>query len=129
MGKARWHEWFAGIMSLGTFLMILLTVHDMQTAQGVGLYLSMLGNYGSREIIDIIVDATSAVLLALLLAVPCFLMGRLNAESFFRLLAAYLALLPGVDLAAIVHIFDPPGIFSLSHALAEGDVLGAFSRG
>lgn len=129
MKTVKWSAWFAGILSLGTFLMVLMTVHDMQTAQGVGFYLSLSGNYSSRIIFDVIVDAMAIVLLALLLFVPCFLLGWLNAKSFFRLLAAYLALMPGVDLAVIVHIFDPPGIFVLSQALAEGDILGAFFLG
>lgn len=129
MKKAERRAWVAGILSLGTFLMILLTIHDIQTAQGVGLYLSLLGSFHSRIIFDIIVDVMGIVLLALLLFIPCFLLGWLNAESFFRLLAAYLALLPSVDLAAIVHFFDSPGIFSLRQALVEGNVLEFFFSG
>lgn len=122
-------EWFAVFFSLVTFLIVLRTLHDMQTAQGVGLYLSILGGYDSRVLFDIMVDVLGLALLALLLLIPCFLLGFRNAESFFRLLAAYLALLPGVDLAALVHIFDPPGLFHLSQVFVEGDVLNVFLTG
>ena len=129
MKKINKREWFAGISSLVTFLIVLRTLHDMQTAQGVGLYLSILGGYNSRVLFDVMVDVLGLVLLALLLLIPCFLLGFRNSESFFRLLAAYLALLPGVDLAALVHIFDPPGLFHLPQALVEGDVLNVFLAG
>lgn len=121
--------WFAGILIFGTFVMILLTLHDMQTAQGIGLYLSILGGYKSRIIFDILVDVLGIVLLAIGLFVPCFLLGRLKVNSLFRLLASYLALLPGVDLGRLVHIFDPPGVFSLRQSFVEGEFLTAFLAG
>ena len=129
MKKIIKQEWLAGIFSLVTFLIVLRTLHDMQTAQGVGLYLSILGGYDSRILFDVLVDVLGLVLLALLLWIPCFLLGYRNSKSFFRLLAAYLALLPGVDLAALVHVFDPPGLFHLPQALVEGDVLNVFLTG
>lgn len=129
MKKIIRREWLAAIFSLVTFIIILRTVHDMQTAQGVGLYLSILGGYDSRVLFDVMVDVLSMVLLALLLMIPCFLLDRRNMKSFFRLLAAYLALVPGVDLSAMVHIFDPPGMFHLRQALIEGDVLNVFLAG
>lgn len=129
MKKIIKREWFAGILSLATFMIILRTLHDMQTAQGVGLYLSVLGGSDSRVLFDAMVDVLGVVLLALLLFFPCFLLGRRNPESFFRLLAAYLALLPAVDLAALVHVFDPPGVFHLRQALVEGDILNVFLSG
>lgn len=120
------NTWFVGILPFGTFVMILLTLHDMQTAQGIGLYFSILGGYKSRIIFDIIVDVLGIVLLVIYLFVPCFLLGRLNTKSFFRLLAAYLALLPGVDLGRLVHIFDNSGVFTLRQAFVEGKFLTAF---
>ena len=121
--------WFVSVLIFGTFVMILLTLHDMQTAQGIGIYLSMLGGYKSRTIFDVIVDVLGIALFALGLFVPCFLLNRLNAESYFRILAAYLALLPVVDLGGLVHIFDPPGVFALRQAIVEGEFLTAFLSG
>ena len=121
--------WFAGILVFGTFVIILMTLHDMQTAQGIGLYLSMLGGCNSRVIFDILVDVSGIVLLALGLFVPCILLDRLNVKSLFRLLASYLALLPGVDLGNLVHIFDPPGVFALRQSFADGEFLTAFLSG
>lgn len=123
------NTWFVGILLFGTFVVILLTLHDMQTAQGIGLYFSILGGYKSRIIFDIIVDVLGIVLLVIYLFVPCFLLSRLNTKSFFRLLAAYLALLPGVDLGRLVHIFDYPGVFTLRPAFVEGKFLTAFLSG
>ena len=121
--------WLTGILVLATFVMILLTMHDMQTAQGVGLYLSILGGYKSRIIFDIIVDVLGMILLAIYLFVPCFLLGRLNIKSIFRLLAAYLALLPGVDLGKLVHIFDTSEAFSQGQPFVEGGFLASFLSG
>lgn len=147
MKKKKKAGWIAVILSLATLIAVLmtvhdiqtaqgiglyfsqLTVHDMQTAQGIGLYLPQFGYGGSRIVFDIMVDILAVTLLVLLLIVPCFLLCWFKPESFFRLLAASLALLPDVDLGRLVHIFDRPGPFALRQSVIEGDLLTAFFSG
>lgn len=129
MKKKENAGWIAVFLSLATLIAVLMTVHDVQTAQGIGLYLSQFVLDGSRMVFDILVDTLAVTVLVLLLIVPCFFLSLLKPECFFRLLAVCLALLPEVDLGRLVHIFDQPGPFALQQSIIEGDVLAAFFYG
>ena len=60
--------------SIGALLLVLYTLHDMQTAEGAGLYLSILYGQSNRTPFDILVDIMGMLLLLALLLLPCLML-------------------------------------------------------
>lgn len=83
----------------------LYTVHDMQTAEGIGLFFSMQLGMSSRTIMDIVVDALCIGVLALLIYLPCQLLGYKSLTAYCRLLIVYLAAVPSLSLAKVLQLF------------------------
>lgn len=125
----RYGKWAMILLCGVSFLAAAAGLHDMQTAQGVGLYFAMLAGGAQRKWFDLAVDVLGLGGLFLLLLLPCLALRRRNVFSFWRLFAGYLALLPGVNLAGLVHLFDPPGIFALREAFREGRILWGLLEG
>lgn len=119
---------FAAVLIVTTFAAVGFALHDMQTSQGVGFYLSMLwGNADRTGMADILMDAFGMGSLLALLFFPCFLLQRRNVHSFFRLFAVYLALMPEMSLSDFVHLPDPPGFWEIRQAFLRGDSLVGLS--
>lgn len=112
-----------------TFILAFLCLNDMQTAEGVGLYLTLLLGLPERTWMDWIVNVLGILCLFLLLFCPCVFLKRRNVGSFLRLMTAYLALMPTVSLAGLVHIFDAPGPLSLQEDFLQGNILKGFFDG
>lgn len=89
------------------FLICLLSLHDMQTAEGVGLFFTFkLGKTMEQRMpLDMLVDLVGMIALAILIYLPCHLSKRRSPASYLRLLIGYLAIVPTLSLAGILSLF------------------------
>ncbi|MBQ7774931.1 MAG: hypothetical protein IJ379_03335 [Lachnospiraceae bacterium] len=92
--------------SLAALMLALYTLHDLQTAEGAGLYLSMVFGHPNRTLFDILVDIVGMLFFLTALLLPCLFMKRLCLESFFRFLAVYTAFMPIMHPGKVVHLAD-----------------------
>lgn len=106
--EKRWEmcgKWIAGVLALVLLCVSVLTVHDMQTAEGVGLYFALKSG-ADRRFYDLAADGLAGLGLLLLTLLPCVALRHRGADSFFRMLAAFLALMPRLSMAYLLHIWD-----------------------
>lgn len=87
-----------------TILFCAIALHDIQTVQGVGLYLSMQLGQDNVALFNLLADGLGMLLLLTALFLPCLFLKNLRSESFFRFLSVYLALIPTVRPASLVHL-------------------------
>lgn len=95
------------ILIAGILLCCLYAFHDMQTAEGIGLYFSMQLGMEQRIFMDIAVDVLGIIALAALVYVPCRVLGYKTADAILRLLIGYLAVMPQLSLAKVLALFRP----------------------
>ena len=117
------------ILSAGALLFAWRTLHDMQIADGTGLYLAIRAGSENRRLYDLLVEAVGMCGLLVLLLAPCILLRRLNTGSFFRFLASCLAFLPVLSTAALVHLLDGTDAVLLRGAVSEGRLGDALWEG
>ena len=91
---------------LGLFLLAYLTLHDLATAQGIGLYLALLQGQEERGRFDLLVDVVGMLLLLTVLVLPCILLKHQRTDSLLRLMTVYFAMLPSIGMGTLVHLFD-----------------------
>ena len=65
--RKRYAEWIQALSALLLIAMAGLTLHDMQTAEGAGLYLAIKAGAEDRRMYDFAVDAAGMLCLLLLL--------------------------------------------------------------
>lgn len=107
-----------GCMAVCTFFMSCLALHDMQTAEGVGLYIALSLQSKNRLLFDLLVDGLGAAVLLLCAAAPC--MGKKGKwRKMFFLLVAYVALMPTVSLASLVHLFSDQENYRICSGMVE----------
>lgn len=98
------------VLVFALFLICLYALHDVQTAQGIGLYFSLQLGMESRTGMDILVDMAGMLALALLLALPCWLRGSrgitFTSASYARLFIGYLSAVPIVSPAKVLQLFQ-----------------------
>ncbi len=90
----------------GLFLLACYTLHDLATAQGIGLYFAILQGNDNRTIFDAAVDVVGILLLVVVLVVPCMVLKHKKAESLLRLMMVYLGIMPSISMGMLVHLFD-----------------------
>lgn len=125
----KYGKWICVVWSVFTLGLALLTLHDMQTAEGTGLYLAFQAGTRERGPYDLLVDLAGMMCLAGLVLLPCILLKQREPESFFRFLAAYLAFLPTVSTAALVHLLDGTEDIVIRQSLLEGNLPEALREG
>lgn len=108
---------------LGALGLALYTLHDMQTAEGAGLYLSIMYGQTSRIPFDIMVDIMGMLLLLALVLLPCLMLKYLRLDSFFRLLTVYLAFIPTAHPGKAVHLINDLLNINLRTNILEGNFL------
>lgn len=96
------------ILSVLTFSAVVVGVHQMQSAEGVGLYWSIVTN-GRRELFDVLVDAAAALAFFMLVLLPCVFLNHKSISAFFRLLAGFVAFMPRISMSYLIHLFDDGG--------------------
>lgn len=87
-----------------TFLFCAFTLHDIQSSQGVGLYLSMQFGQNNVLLFNLLVDCLGMLLLFIATFLPCLCMKRLQTDSVFRFFSVYLAMIPTIRPASLVHL-------------------------
>lgn len=103
---------FAKYKGIGNFILIvglllgcLYTLHDMQTAEGIGLFFAMQLGLEQRLPFDLLVDVVCIGVFLLLVYLPCKLLKHGSRDKILRLLIVYLAVMPSVSLAGIISLF------------------------
>lgn len=104
-------------------LLALYTLHDLQTAEGAGLYLSMIFGQSQRTLFDILVDIMGMLLLFAMLLLPCLLLRHMGTASFFRFMSVYLAFMPIVHPGNVVHLGSAFLNMSLRQNILDGKLL------
>lgn len=118
--RKRYAEWIQALSALLLIAMAGLTLHDMQTAEGAGLYLAIKAGAEDRRMYDFAVDAAGMLCLLMLLLLPCLLQKRLRPAPFLRFASASLAFLPVVSMALLVHLADGTEEMALRQAISMG---------
>lgn len=118
-------KWLCILLSVAALSLALYALHDLQTAEGVGLYLSMLFGQADRTLFDIVTDIVGMFLFLTALLLPCILLKHRTWESFFRILSLYIAFIPIVHPAATVHLNHTLADLHYRQALVEGNILTA----
>lgn len=118
--RKRYAEWIQALSALLLIAMAELTLHDMQTAEGAGLYLAIKAGAEDRRMYDFAVDAAGMLCLLVLLLLPCLLQKRLRPAPFLRFASASLAFLPVVSMALLVHLADGTEEMALRQAISMG---------
>ena len=95
-------------------LLALFTLHDVATAQGVGLYLALQKGSPDRLPFDICVDVCGMICLILVLLIPYLLLQHRGADALLRLEISYFALVPALSMAMLVHLFDGHNLLRVS---------------
>lgn len=103
-------------------------IHDMQTAQGVGLYFaSKIGC--NRLIFDIVTDAVFTLLLVLLLLIPQFARLSANKGRVARFFLLFVAFMPSVRCDYVFSLFFNPSVYDEGLAATDwiSEILNAYS--
>ena len=96
---------------IGLFLCSLYALHDMQTAEGIGLFFSLKLGLENRIYLDLLVDVLGMICLALMIWFPCRVLNRRTGASYGRLLIGYLAVVPSLSLSTVLHMFHRDIVF------------------
>nr|WP_300834671.1 hypothetical protein [uncultured Acetatifactor sp.] len=118
--RKRYAEWIQALSALLLIAIAGLTLHDMQTAEGAGLYLAIKAGAEDRRMCDFAVDAAGMLCLLVLLLLPCLLQKRLRPAPFLRFASASLAFLPVTSMALLVHLADGTEEMALRQAISMG---------
>lgn len=105
--------WVVFIIWAGTFGFLVSTLHEMQKAEGIGLYWALKAGM-ERGGFDIAVDVAAALALLFMTGLPCLLLGHRSISAFFRFLIGFVAFMPRVSMAYLIHIFDS-GVRNVSY--------------
>lgn len=116
-------NWIFVLVSVAVLGLVFIALHDMQTAVGAGLYLSIQAGATDRTMYDLIVDVAMIVAVVLLVGTPCILQKYRKTDSFLRLIFVFLAFMPRLSPGYCVSLFDKNGLFEVRPAFKEGNVL------
>lgn len=107
MKKEKWSRYCSLVMIMlwaVTFGFLIYTLHQMQTAEGIGLYYALKAGM-ERGGFDVAVDVVMALVLLLLVGLPCLILHHRSGGAFFRFLVGFLAFTPRLSMAYLVHLF------------------------
>ena len=117
------------LLSAALLVFCAVALYDMQTSEGIGLYLALKAGSDDRRLYDLLAVLVEMICLLAAIVVPCILCRCLRPAPFFRLLCGYLALVPGISVASLIHIVAGTLGIELREALINGDVLWALKDG
>lgn len=92
----------AGGVFLAYLVMAALCIHDMQSAEGVGLLFALRAGK-DRLWYDVVADSLGVLGLLLLVVVPCFRLGHRSAAALLRMQLAFLSFMPSLSMAYLLH--------------------------
>ena len=90
----------------GIIILAGITLHDVATAQGIGLYFSILAGNVDRIGYDLAVDIIGMIALLLVLILPGILLKHRGIDSLLRFAAVYFSFMPAISLGYLAHLFD-----------------------
>lgn len=122
-------NWICVIVSLAVFALVFVALHDMQTAVGAGLYLSIKAGATERIMYDLFVDGAMLVAIVLLVGVPCVLQKHGKPDSFLRLFFVFLAFMPRLGPGYCITFFENKSLFELRPAFREGSFMVGLLEG
>lgn len=104
------------------------TIHDMQSAQGIGYYFCLKAGSANRLPFDIAVDVVFCLLFALLLALPVIFGKSSNFDSLSRFLIIFIAFVPTISTNYVFSLFFNTAVYSRKLNFIEwlGDVIAAY---
>lgn len=106
------------------------TLHDMQRAEGIGLYYAASTGAGIGDTgMGLAVECAGMLALLAFLLIPCIGCRRRKPDSFLRLLTAYLAFMPVISMASLVHLLNGTEKVKCSEVLLAGNPAQAFREG
>ena len=94
-----------GLVLLAYLVMAVLSIHDMQSAEGVGLFFALRAGK-DRLWFDMTADAMGVMGLLLLVVVPWLRLGHGSVAALLRLLLAFLSFMPSLSMAYLLHPMD-----------------------
>ena len=98
-------SWGGIVLWAATLGLLIYTLHQMQMAEGIGLYYALKAGM-DRGGFDVTVDVIIALVLLLLVGLPCLILRHCEKGVLLRFLAAFLAFMPRLSMAYLVHLFD-----------------------
>ena len=117
------------ILMLLQLVLAIKTWHDVAVAQGAGLYYAMQVGSQDRLPYDIIVDICGLVGYLIAIILPPVLLARKSLKALFRFEAAYLAFMPFLYPAMLVHLFDGHSLLAVEFDLFwNANLLFSFVR-
>lgn len=115
MAKIRMNRKYIFVMLLMLqLLLVCVTIHDVGTAQGIGLYFTLKNGSVPKLVYDLLVDFCGTLLYVAVLLVPFMLLKHHGVEALLRLATIYLAFMPRLDMAWLVHVFDGRYLFEFA---------------
>lgn len=109
--------------------MALLAFHDVQTAQGVGLYYAYKTGYANRLPFDLLVDCIGGFFIITLILIPVILLKKGKIDSVFRFSLLFFAMAPFINPASIVHIISNLSNLSIRTSLVDGNFGAGLTEG
>lgn len=94
-----------GVVWAGFFGLAVLTIHDMQTAEGVGLYFALKLGRG-RLAFDAAADLLGVLGLLCLAVIPCRILRYRSLGASLRFLLLFLAFMPALSMAYLIDPFQ-----------------------
>lgn len=107
------------ILSIILLMVCTYALWDVQTAQGVGLYLAIRIGSEHTPGLDMLCAGVFIFFLLLMILLPCLLLKHRSPLAFLRLFALYLAFIPAISTAYLVHLTDGP-LFVIAPELWPG---------
>lgn len=100
----------------------LLAFHDVQTAQGVGLYYAYKTGYDNRFPFDLLVDCIGGFFIIILILIPVILLKKGKIDSVFRFSLLFFAMASFINPASIVHIVSNLCNLAIRTSLVNGNI-------
>lgn len=110
-------------VSTGLVLFAFWALHDVQTAQGAGLYLALMQNAPDRRPYDLLIDSLGGLGILLTTLLPVIFLKKCTPGSYLRFLCIYLAFVPMINPGTLVHINEQFTHWELRKISSFSDIL------
>ncbi len=100
--------------------------HDIQIAQGAGLYLAGKYGFSDRVPFDILMDFVGGLGLLICILCPTLLLKKRNPDALLRFLAIFLAFVPLINPGDLVHITSHLSNWQIRETFFNGNFFQEF---
>ena len=109
MKLAKYNKLVNFIFAAIILLVCMYALHDMQTAEGIGLFFAMKLGVEQCLFVDVAVDLLCIGALVLLVYLPVKYLKPVTEGACLRLLIGYLAVVPSLSLSELIGLFGANG--------------------